>query len=336
MAPPGTIRMFPFIGQEGSLNHERSAFSAPPTYARLAALFSVNIGGPMVLDMFTRGADLFHSSNQVRVAPRNCRLTATIHDLTCWIMPDVHTTANIRADATFAKNVFQRAHGLIAVSENTKYDAARFLNIDPHCIEVIYSGVDELFFTAEPLRRPRPYVLFVGTIEPRKNLDILLDAWGALRGDVREEFDLVLAGPAGWHSERTLGRLQSGVRGVEYLGYVAEAELPSLTAGATVFAYPSLYEGFGFPVAQAMAAGVPVLTSNTSCLPEVVGYGGLSVDPRSPSEITAGLKKLLEDAGLRKNLGAAGRRRASELYRWDECARRSLAFFERAVGARKL
>jgi glycosyltransferase involved in cell wall biosynthesis len=115
---------------------------------------------------------------------------------------------------------------------------------------------------------------------------------------------------------------------VRYLGYVAEDELPGLTAGATAFLYPSLYEGFGFPVAQAMAAGVPVITSNTSCLPEVAGEGALFVDPRSSAEIQAALEKLLTSPLLREQLRTAGAARARQ-YRWDACARQSLEFFRR-------
>ena len=322
------IDAFPFVASApATLDHERSPFPALPTYARLAALYGVNIGGPAILDQFLRGVDIFHCSNQVRVAPRRCRITATIHDMTCWLMPEVHTEANVHADASFAREILKRAARLIAVSENTRQDAIRILNLDPDRIETIYSGVDDRFFNAEPARRDRPYVLFLGTIEPRKNMDTLLDAWALLPADLRHHHDLLIAGPAGWHSETTMARLADPSSGAKYLGYVPEHDIPSLTAGATVFAYVSRYEGFGFPVAQAMAAGVPVITSNSSCLPEVAGEGGVFVDPRSPAEIAKALKRLLTDGELRKQLGEAGRNRAARLFRWEECARRSLAFF---------
>jgi alpha-1,3-rhamnosyl/mannosyltransferase len=166
----------------------------------------------------------------------------------------------------------------------------------------------------------------VGTVEPRKNVDTLLDAWHGFR--LRHDFDLVVVGSSGWGSEKTMTRLASRPQGVRYLGYVPEDELPGLTAGATVFLYPSLYEGFGFPVGQAMAAGVPVITSNTSCLPEVAGEGALLVDPRSPAEIQAALEKLLTSQSLRDQLRTAGTARARQ-YRWDACARQSLEFFRR-------
>ena len=143
---------------------------------------------------------------------------------------------------------------------------------------------------------------------------------------MRDQYDLVIAGPAGWASEQTMARLSSQPRGVHYIGYIREKDLPGLTAGAAVFAYPSLYEGFGFPVAQAMAARVPVLTSTTSCLPEVAGPGALCVDPRSPSELSYALERLLESADFRTQLASGGRARA-ERYRWQTCALESWEFF---------
>jgi glycosyltransferase involved in cell wall biosynthesis len=218
---------------------------------------------------------------------------------------------------------------LIAVSENSRQDAIRILGIDPDRIEVIYSGVSEAYFNAKPAAAAKPYVLFVGTIEPRKNVDTLLDAWHMIRPDVRDAFDLLIIGATGWGSERTLQRLKAG--GVRYRGYVDERELPGITAGASAFVYPSLYEGFGFPVAQAMACGVPVITSNNSCLPEVTGDGALLVDPRSPVEIASALDRILTSPSLAAQIGGEGRRRA-ENYRWSRCAQRSMEFFRTATG----
>jgi glycosyltransferase involved in cell wall biosynthesis len=271
-------------------------------------------------------ADVFHVSNQIRNFPKKIKLTATIYDLTCRLMPELHTAANIRADESLAKNILQKADGLIAISENTRADAIRLLDLDPERVQVIYPGVPEVYFGAQPTPAERPYVLYVGTVEPRKNVDTLLDAWQGFR--LRHDFDLVIVGSSGWGSAKTMTRLLSRPQGVRYLGYVPEDELPGLTAGATAFLYPSLYEGFGFPVAQAMAAGVPVITSNTSCLPEVAGEGALLVDPRSPAEIQAALEKLLTSQTLRDQLRTAGTARARQ-YRWDACARQSLEFFRR-------
>jgi alpha-1,3-rhamnosyl/mannosyltransferase len=323
------IRAFPFLGDLGTLNHEASALSRPATMARLVLIKAMNETGLPPLDWLIRGSDIFHATNLLRRAPRSARMTATIHDLTSELMPEVHTPGNVQADRAFAEKILRRADGLIAVSENTRQDAIRLLRIAPDRIRTIYSGVSETYFQAVPTARALSYALYVGTIEPRKNLDTLLDAWALLKPSLRSEFDLLIAGPRGWSSEETFGRIQ---REASYLGYVPEADLPGLTAGATVFVYPSLYEGFGFPVAQAMAAGAPVITSNNSCLPEIVGDAALLVDPKSPREIASALTRLFETESLRVDLAARGRLRA-DLFRWEKCATESLDLFRGVCGS---
>lgn len=323
------VRAFPLLGDLGGLDHETSALSRPATILRLALIKSMNETRFPPLDWMIRGADVFHGTNLLRRAPQRAKLTATLHDLTCWLMPEVHTPANVKADREFAENILKRAHGLIAVSENTRQDAIRVLGIAPDRIRTIYSGIAESYFNAVPAPRARPYALYVGTIEPRKNLDVLLDAWALLKPSLRSEFDLLVAGPRGWGSGQTFARVQSEAT---YLGYVPEGDLPGLTAGATVFVYPSLYEGFGFPVAQAMAAGVPVLTSNNSCLPEITGDAAILIDPRSASELAVSLTRLFESESLRTGLAASGRKRA-DLFRWEKCATQSLHFFRGVCGS---
>jgi alpha-1,3-rhamnosyl/mannosyltransferase len=324
------IITFPPISKLAPLQHERSILTPAQTYPQLALLYLANLVPAIpLLRLMTAGVDVFHVSTQIWHPPKNTKLTATIHDMTGHLMPELHTPGNVRAEASFADRVLRRAQRLIAVSENTRADAVRVLGLDPERIEVIYSGIPEVYFGAQPRPADQPYVLFLGTIEPRKNIDTLLDAWQGFR--LHNDYDLIIAGATGWASEKTLARLRSQPpRGVRYLGYVPEDELPGLTAGATAFIYPSLYEGFGFPVAQAMAAGVPVITSNTSCLPEIAGGGALLVDPRSPTEIQSALEKLLTSRVLQQQLGTAGRARA-EQYRWEICARRSLEFFRRVA-----
>jgi len=334
-----SFQLFPFIGKTGPLDHDRSMLGPLATLPRLALLYFVNVPGNPAIDWIARRSDVFHATNQVRVPPKSLPITATVHDMTCWLMPELHTAANVRADHNYAEKILVRAAGLIAVSESTKNDAVRMLGLNPDRIEVIYPGVTDEFFhpTIEGVRRvkdryglERPYVLFLGTIEPRKNVDTLLDAWGQMPADCRKATDLVVAGPEGWASENTVARLRSAGRGVRYLGYVPENDLPSLIAGATVFAYPSLYEGFGFPVAQALAAGVPVVASNVSSLPEVCGDSSVLVDPRSPAEISSALERLVTSPTERELMAARGKERALA-FRWDNCARRSLLFFERVL-----
>jgi alpha-1,3-rhamnosyl/mannosyltransferase len=250
-------------------------------------------------------------------------------------MPELHPAANLRADRNF-ESILRRADGLIAVSASTKSDAVRVLGLRPEKIAVIHSGIAAPFFEAsgeamDAVRAryglKRPFVLFVGTIEPRKNIDMLLDAYKALPASLREEFELVVAGPMGWAPAETAAR----VRSVRYLGYIPEPDIAPLTAAATVFAYPSLYEGFGFPVAQAMAAGTPVIASNVSSLPEITGDAAVLIDPRSLAELRDGLSRLLLAPTLRTELAARGRERA-RAFRWEACAARSLLFFQEIAG----
>jgi alpha-1,3-rhamnosyl/mannosyltransferase len=334
------VRLFPFLDRLPDLDHEGSAADPPGTLARQALLFALNLWPNRAADLMAPPDGIFHST-KLLYPPRRLRLTATLHDMTCWLLPEFHQPANVAAEKRFAEHIWRRSQGLIAVSESTRRDAVQVLGLNPETIQVIYPGVPEPFFaaTAETgaaarlqygLRRP--YALYVGTVEPRKNLDRLLDAWQTLPASVREAFDLVFAGPKGWQSAGTLARLAAPTPGVRYLGYVPEPDLPGITAGATVFVYPSLYEGFGFPVAQAMAAGVPVITSNLSSLPEVTGGAARLIDPHSPAELRAALDCLLTSPATCAQLAASGRMQAQR-FRWDLCARQSIDFFERILGS---
>jgi glycosyltransferase involved in cell wall biosynthesis len=329
------VEGYPFIGDVGELTHESSVMSLMHTAPRIFWLLLSNRFA-LPRRIAAGKAQVFHVSNQVHGGVKGMALTATVHDMTCWVTPEYHTEANIRSDARFAERILTRADGLIAVSEHTRQDAIRILGLNPRKIVTIHSGVPPSFFDVpeaaaerarERLGLRKPFILHVGTIEPRKNLDALLDAYLLLSPEVRHEVDLVFAGPMGWAASTTSKRILSGLPGVRYLGYVPEAELPGLTKAAAVFAYPSLYEGFGFPAAQAMAAGAPVLTSNNSCLPEITGAGAVHVDPRSPSEIRAGLDRLLQSPETAATVAAAGRAKAEE-YRWERCAERSWQFFQ--------
>jgi alpha-1,3-rhamnosyl/mannosyltransferase len=338
------LSLFPFLPAVGTLDHERSVLNLGSTIPRVGALLFCNLRHNPAIHWLARRGDIFHATNQIRQPVRGVRLTATIHDMTCWLMPQVHTRANVKADRSFAANILRRADGLIAVSENTRRDAIQVLGLDPERIVTIHSGVAAEYFeatdeaarqAAERYSLRKPYILFIGTVEPRKNLDVLLDAFAMLPGPVRREFELVVAGPMGWAGSQTMERFKKAPAGVRYLGYVPETSVPALTRGAVLFAYPSLYEGFGFPVAQAMACGVPVLTSNVSCLPEISGGGSVLIDPQSPSEICNALERLLTTPSLRKSLGERGRAVAIERYRWETSASKSWRFFERVHRAEK-
>jgi alpha-1,3-rhamnosyl/mannosyltransferase len=332
-----SVDSFPWLDHVQDFHHEGSVIPALPTAARFGFLYFFNIPGNHVLDLVCRKADVFHASNQVRNPPRGAVLTTTIHDMTAWSHPQMHTAGTILADRRFAENIVKPSKGVITPSESSRRDAIERLGLHPDRIRAILHGISGAYF-ANPDPQPvrdrykltNPYILFVSTIEPRKNLPRLLDAYESLSPSLREEYDLVVAGPQGWNSESTTTRLSSSGPSIRYLGYVPEALLPSLTAGASVFAYPSIYEGFGFPVAQAMAAGVPVVTSNVSSLPEVAAGSALLVDPLSTGEIASALERILTSPTLAADMSAKGRQRAKH-FTWERCARETWDFFEKVA-----
>jgi alpha-1,3-rhamnosyl/mannosyltransferase len=287
--------------RHGDLNH---ASGANRHFLRLAKLWTLNRVGGSLASRFVPACSVFHQSNLVRWRAAGPRLSATIHDLTTWIVPHCHTSQQRQADEAFANGVLQSADGLICVSENSRRDAERILRLDRRKMTVIWPGVAEPYFRAGPreaaaaaaaLGLGGPYFLFASTIEPRKNLDGLLDAWLSLSSEFRQHYRLLVAGMQGWRAEATLRRLRQIAdeeRGVRYLGYVDEALMAGLTTGARALVYPSFYEGFGIPVAQALAAGCPVIASGVSSLPEVVGDAGLLADPRSPGEFADAIKRI--------------------------------------------
>jgi alpha-1,3-rhamnosyl/mannosyltransferase len=235
----------------------------------------------------------------------------------------------------------RRAAALTAISQATADDlAARFPAARPKTA-VTPLAADERFArddgpsVAEVRVRhglgERPYVLAVGTLEPRKNLPRLVEAFAALPPALRDAHELVLAGAVGWNTDATLAAVAR--HRVRQLGHVPEDHLPALYRGAAAFAYPSLYEGFGLPVVEAMAAGAPVLTSNVSSLPEVAGDAALLVDPWSVPSIRDGLARLLADRDLARRLAARGRERAAT-FSWERHAREVLTVVERAAAAR--
>lgn len=336
IAGGNAVETFPVPLRPGALDHERSQASRLATAAGLVRLQFHNYSR---LPWFSR-AGVFHASHQCLNPPRGTLVTATLYDMTVWLTPELHVASNVAWGRRFGEHVMTRAAGLLSISECSRQDAVRILRLAPEKVTVIYPGVVDSFFQAGPEDAARagarhsltrPYALFVGTIEPRKNVGVLLDAWAGLPEELRREFDLVVAGPPGWHAEDVVARLQAGGEGVRYLGYVPEDDLPGLTAGAALFVYPSLYEGFGFPVAQAMAAGAPVVTSNVSSLPEIAGEAARFVDPASASELREAMRDLLLSPSRRNELARLGRERAQR-FRWSVCAEESLRFFERVAG----
>jgi len=289
-------------------------------------------------EMARHPPDLLFVPAHVLPLVRPKRTLVTIHDLGYRYFPEAHPRRQrLYLDWSTRWNTRVADH-ILADSYATRDALVRAYSIDSAKITVAYPGydsdlapvrdIDTLAAVRARYAIPGPYILFMGRLQPRKNLARLIEAFARLAPE-RLDLSLVLAGPVGWLAEPIRARVRE--LGLEtrvlFPGYVAEADKAALISGAQVFAYPSLYEGFGFPALEAQACGVPLLASNTSSLPEVVGDGGLLVDPLDTSAIATGLARLLDGVDLRYDLiarGTANLRRFS----WDITARTALTVIE--------
>jgi alpha-1,3-rhamnosyl/mannosyltransferase len=286
--------------------------------------------------------DFFLFPNFVRWPLALCRHSAVVvHDLSY-----IHSTATMtsrlrtflarkvpasmaRSDLVFTPSATIRKELLdeyrldparVIVASPAADGSAYFPRSAPQCVPVL----DEYSL------RWRKFILFVGTIEPRKNIERLLDAYGRLSADLRADFPLVLAGGKGWVDDAIYRKLQDLRReglDLRLLGYVPLERLPFLYSSCAVFAFPSLYEGFGMPLLEAMACGAPAVTSSISSLPEVAGDAGILVDPLDSGAIAAGIERVLRDADLAERMRAAGLRQAGK-FSWEASAEVVLAAME--------
>lgn len=257
-----------------------------------------------------RPGDLFHGLNQRLTAKRWPLQVATFHDL--FVMSGEYSTAEFRARFTAqASHAAENADRIIAVSEFTAREVERLLGVDPRRIRVVAHGVRTPAVVSESKEK---IVLSVGSIQKRKNTARLVRAFAAMPGDWR----LVLAGGEGYGAEETRRAIAESPRrsDIELAGSVTAERLAGLYQRAGIFAFPSLDEGFGIPILEALANGVPVITSNCSAMPEVAGDAALLVDPHSEEELAESLRRLAGDAELCESLSARGRERARE-FSWE-------------------
>nr|WP_314490230.1 glycosyltransferase family 1 protein [uncultured Pseudomonas sp.] len=284
---------------------------------------------------------LYHSPNYYLPPFKGLRV-ATFHDLSPFTWPQCHTPQLGRFLRTELTQTVKRADRLITDSEFTRQELAAYFNWPLERIDAVplassaeFHPRDEAELTPTLARhglRPRGYSLFVGTIEPRKNIGTLLDAYQQLPLPLRLRFPLVLTGYQGWRSEAIHQRLESASREgwARYLGFVPGNELPLLFAGARLFTFPSLYEGFGLPVLEAMSSGVPVVCSTTSSLPEVAGEAALMCDALDVDALTELIARGLEDTAWRDAAINAGLAHAAR-FSWERCALGTLETYRRTV-----
>ena len=268
------------------------------------------------------GADIYHSP-LLRGPLRRGRppFVMTVHDLVPVLWPETMPRWHRFYTGRVMQRILAAADRIITPSNDTANDLNALLGISPDKIRVVPNGVDRVFFETPPLSRANgPYVLFVGTPEPRKNLTRLVSAMTILRQRGFAE-SLKVVGAGGWGNDAT------GALGVQNVGRVSDDELHSLYANASCLAFPSLHEGFGLPALEAMAAGTPVVAGNAGALPEVTGGAAVLVDPQSSTSIADGISRAIRE---REQLVSAGRARARE-FTWERAAKLTAAVYRELV-----
>jgi len=289
--------------------------------------------------------DLIHSPLYVIPFAARVPTVVTVHDLTVFLFPHHFRPRDRWYKRAFIPPSLRRCVSIIADSQATRRDLLRLFDVPETKVEVVYPGIDLDFleasansFSEEEAEQFRHryhlahrYILYVGTLEPRKNIARLLEAFAQIGERTGRGYQLVIAGRPGWFYEgieRTISQLGLTPT-VRFTGYVPDSDLPMLYRLADLFVYPSLYEGFGFPPLEAMACGTPVITSNVSSLPEVVGDAAVLVDPTNVEALSAAMMEVLRDPEQAEELKVRGQERA-RTFTWERAARETEEVYERA------
>lgn len=288
-----------------------------------------------VLFILASALPLIHPKNSI----------VTVHDIAFELFEGIYTGFMQQYQRWTSRFAVRHAAKVITISQSTKNDLVKVYKVDPEKIQIIPLGFDKDIF--QPLTYEQAqssldrfglvyqkYILFVGTLQPRKNISSLVNAFVKLKKEHHIEEKLVIVGKRGWLWEpieekiRQANKLTSGIK---YLDYVEQSDLNSIIAGASLLTLPAFYEGFGLPPLEAMASGVPVVVSNVSSLPEVVGDAGKLIDPNSVDSIAAGLLEVLTDKELRKQMIEKGFMQANK-FTWEETGKNTLKVLS-AVGS---
>jgi len=261
------------------------------------------------------------------------KIVATVHDFSWEIYPEFQPKERVKYFQKYFYSSILKCDHIITGSHFTKREIVERVGISPDKITVIYHGIDHNLFYPRELtnKSPQKYILAVGSIEPRKNLKNLLNAYAMLDKEFKNEYHLTLVGASGWNNDDIVHEMKSLSQWVKYSGYVSDEELAILYSNASLFIYPSVYEGFGIPPLEAMACGTPVIASSASTLPEVCADAAYYIDPLNIKSIKEGILKVLGDDELAKALIAKGLVRAKE-FSWGKSALEHQKVFEKVLG----
>jgi glycosyltransferase involved in cell wall biosynthesis len=299
---------------------------------------------PLTREFLLGDVDLVHSTTFCVPGFRDGkkRLVVTVYDVSFITHPECHMQANIDHCLTGTREAVERADAIIAISKHTKKDLVEYFGAPEEKVTVTrlaaggsFRRVEDANAAGEIRRKyglPQGFVLFLGSLEPRKNVKTLFRAYSMLPKKARDKARLVIAGGKGWLNNDIKTQIEEfGISGQTcFTGYVAQEDLPAIYSMASVFVYPSLYEGFGLPILEAMGCGCPVITSNVSSMPEVAGDAGVLIDPFDAHALSKAIQEVLADEGLRARLSAAGIERAKQ-FSWEKTARETLEVYNKVV-----
>lgn len=283
-------------------------------------------GGPVSWpDFFMPQVDLWHAPSiwEAPLATKRA-LVLTIHDMTPFLFPELRGEKVSSNQKRRTVKAAHRADHIIAVSKATKDDIVKYLPETKDKITVVHLGLDPIFRTLNYIKKDK-IILVVGTVEPRKNLRLLFDAFSALPKELQNEYKIWVVGAKGWNDKPIFARTKKMGDKVKFWGYVSDAKLVEIMNHAEIFAFPSLYEGFGLPLIEAMACGLPVITNDVSSMPEVAG-GAAMIMPPNVAAWTAGLKRLMTDKASRSVLEVKGLGRAKE-FSWKKTVKETAAVY---------
>ncbi len=286
--------------------------------------------------------DVAHFTNGMIPIGSSVATVVTVHDMSLRLYPNCHPVRRLLLNRPLMHLAIRQASSIVTVSNSARRDLLRLEGVSPDRVAVVHEAASPAFRPIADRARleqvraryrlPRQFMLYVGTIEPRKNLTRLVTAFAAAR-KAGIPHHLVCVGPYGWSSRDLAGRIERlGIQdAVHFTGYVPFEHLPAIYSLGEFFVFPSLYEGFGLPVVEAMACGVPVLTSTTSSLGEIAGDAAVTIDPMDTDAIADAIVRLATDPELRRDRAEQGLRRARS-FSWQQTARDMLAVYHRAAG----
>ena len=336
------LEQFPKLSNSPSITPYSFGQSQSQCGATLLPSYSKHVMGALShihTEVFFKDVDLIHSTDQF-IPITNKPLLATVMDVIPLSHPQFLKSQSRYLKSFIWKKLTQRADRIITISEFSKIEIAKHLGFSENQIDVIPLGVDQRFFqkmtdiekrtTLDFLGITTPFFLFLGSIQPRKNLVRLLEAHATLPRSLARQYPLIIAGKLAWDDRKTLAAIEQAISEgqAKWLNYISEDQKLCLLQSATGLAFVSLYEGFGLPIVEALASELPVITSNCTSMPEVIENAGILVDPENSQQITDALLSLIEDGALANSLKVLGKKR-SQLFSWEENAKSTLSIYQK-------